>query len=101
MPKSFDAAFHCLHTALALRCSAKGRKRKNNLEGMLLIPTLDGAADVAKELMPRLVTALMMSMGFSVSAFAVFVFENAPKNFLTPFWMGARAVRWILCGRVR
>lgn len=46
--------------------------------------------------MPRLVTALIISTGFSGSVFAGFVLENAPRNFLTPFWMGARAVRWIL-----
>ena len=50
--------------------------------------------------MPRLVTALMMSTGFSVSVFVGFVLENAPRNFLTPFWIGARAVRWILCSAV-
>jgi hypothetical protein len=33
---------------------------------------------------------------FSASDLAGFVVENAPRNFLTPFWIGARAVRWIL-----
>ncbi len=103
MPNSFDAAFHFLHTARALRCSANGRKRKINLAGTSVTATFPDKGDVVvkiiEELIPRLVTALMISMGFSsfsASDLAGFVVENAPRNFLTPFWIGARAVRWIL-----
>jgi hypothetical protein len=86
MPSSFDADFHCLHTALALRCSANGKKRKNNFGGtswMLILPVKRGAA--AAELIPRLVTALMMSTGFSFSDLVGFDVEKAPRNFRTPF----------------
>ena len=100
---SLDALFHCLHTARALRCSANGRKRKNSLAGtslMLTLPTdRTGALIIAEDVMPRLVTPLTMSMGFSVSVFAGLAVENAPRNFRTPFWMGASAVRWILRDR--
>jgi hypothetical protein len=68
---------------------------------MATLPDKGDTTEAIEGLMPRLVTALMISMGFSFSDFDGFVVANAPRNFLTPFWMGARAVRWILGQRVR